>query len=194
MRALDLVSHFGLSRARRSSFGFHVLWMSYWSARGCLWAWPWQLWHHDRPPRCVVAYTVRRQGPHVDCCRVTDWVGDCGAGSVWERNRPIACHTRFRKEDQMYLICALGSSFTHMEDVISEYIRSNVQQPKQKRISTLLHTPIDRHEGLNVSPITYTISPEYLHELPQELWLVNAPRVPQSHWSSPLHCSLLNSN
>ena len=68
------------------------------------------------------------------------------------------------------------------------------QQRKQKEISTLLHTPIDRHEGLNVSPITYTISSEYLHELPQELWLVNAPRIPQSHWSSPLHCSLLNSN
>jgi len=58
---------------------------------------------------------------------------------------------------------------SHMEDVISEYIKDNVQQRKQKEISTLLHTPIDRHEGLNVSPITYTISSEYLHELPQEL-------------------------
>ena len=56
-----------------------------------------------------------------------------------------------------------------MEDVISEYIKDNVQQRKQKEISTLLHTPIDRYEGLNVSPITYMISPEYLHELPQEL-------------------------
>jgi len=81
----------------------------------------------------------------------------------------------------MYHICAPGSSFTHMEDVISEYIKDNVQQRKQKEISTLLHTPIDRHEGLNVSPITYTISSEYLHELPQELRLVNAPRIPQSH-------------
>jgi len=35
-----------------------------------------------------------------------------------------------------------------MEDVISEYIKDNVQQRKQKEISTLLHTPIDRHEGL----------------------------------------------
>ena len=81
----------------------------------------------------------------------------------------LYCHTRFRKEHQMYHICAPGSSFTHMEDVISEYIKDNVQQRKQKEISTLLHTPIDRHEGLNVSPITYTISSEYLHELPQEL-------------------------
>ena len=78
-------------------------------------------------------------------------------------------HSQFRKEDQMCLICTQRSSFTHMEDVISEYIKDNVQQRKQKEISTLLHTPIDRHEGPNVSPITYTISPEYLHELPQEL-------------------------
>ena len=35
-----------------------------------------------------------------------------------------------------------------MEDVISEYIKDNVQQHKQKEISTLLHTPIDSHEGL----------------------------------------------
>ena len=35
-----------------------------------------------------------------------------------------------------------------MEDVISEYIKDNVQQRKQKEISTLLHTPIDRHECL----------------------------------------------
>ena len=35
-----------------------------------------------------------------------------------------------------------------MEDVISEYIKDNVQQRKQKGISTLLHTPIDRHKGL----------------------------------------------
>jgi len=56
-----------------------------------------------------------------------------------------------------------------MEDVISEYIKDNVQQRKQKGNKYLLHTPINRHEGLNVSPITYTISPEYLHELPHEL-------------------------
>ena len=35
-----------------------------------------------------------------------------------------------------------------MEDVISEYIKDNVQQRKQKEISTLLHTPIDRHKSL----------------------------------------------
>ena len=78
------------------------------------------------------------------------------------------CHTRFQKEHQMYHICAPGSSFTHMEDVISEYIKDNVQRCKQKEISTLLHTPIDRHEGLNVSPITYTKSSAYLHKLSHE--------------------------
>ena len=60
------------------------------------------------------------------------------------------CHTRFQKEHQMYHICALGLSFTHIEDIISEYIKDNIQQHKQKEISTLLHTPIDRHECLNV--------------------------------------------
>jgi len=55
-----------------------------------------------------------------------------------------------------------------MEDVISEYIKDNVQQRKQKEISTLLHTPIDRHEGRNVSPITYLKSSAYLQQLPQE--------------------------
>ena len=48
----------------------------------------------------------------------------------------------------MYHVCALESSFTHMKDVISEYIKDNVQQRKQKDISTLLHTSIDRHEDL----------------------------------------------
>ena len=67
----------------------------------------------------------------------------------------LFCHTRFQKEDQMYHICAPGSSFTHLEDIISEYIKDNVQSRKQKEISTLLHTLIDRHDGLNVSPITY---------------------------------------
>ena len=110
------------------------------------------------------------------------------------KNLVVPCHTQFQKEDQMYQICALGSSFTHMEDVISEYIKYNVQQRKQKGINTLLHTPIDRHEGLNVSPITYTKSSAYLHKLPQEHWLVNAPRTPHSHWSTPLHCSLLNNS
>ena len=68
----------------------------------------------------------------------------------------------------MYIIYASELSFIHTEDVISEYIKDNVQQCKQKEISTLLHTPIDRHEGLNVSPITYTKSSAYLHKLPQE--------------------------
>ena len=48
----------------------------------------------------------------------------------------------------MYHVCAPESSFTHMKDVISEYIKDNVQQRKQKDISTLLHTSIDRHEDL----------------------------------------------
>ena len=57
----------------------------------------------------------------------------------------------------MYHICAPGSSFTHMEDVISGYIKNNVQQRKQKEISTLLHTPIDRHECLNVTDNLFEI-------------------------------------
>ena len=40
------------------------------------------------------------------------------------------CHTKFQKEHQMHHICALGSSFIHMEGVISEYIKDNVQQHK----------------------------------------------------------------
>ena len=75
----------------------------------------------------------------------------------------------FEKKTRRITYVRKDQVYTHMKDIISEYIKDNVQQRKQKEISTLLHTPIDRHEGLNISPITYTISPEYLHELPQEL-------------------------
>ena len=58
------------------------------------------------------------------------------------------------RQDQVY---------THMKDIISEYIKDNVQQRKQKRIITLLHTPNDRHEGLNVPLITCIRSSTNLH-------------------------------
>ena len=67
------------------------------------------------------------------------------------------------KEDQMYLICVPGSCFIHMEDVISEYIKDNVQQRKQKRNKYFITHSDNRHEGLNISPTTYTRS---LTELP----------------------------
>jgi predicted membrane channel-forming protein YqfA (hemolysin III family) len=60
-------------------------------------------------------------------CSDQDFLGYC------KETEPIAeeiCHTRFQKEHQMYHICVLGSSFTHMEDIISEYIKGNVQQHK----------------------------------------------------------------
>ena len=62
------------------------------------------------------------------------------------------------RQDQFYI---------SIKDIISEYIKDNVQQRKQKRIITLLHTPMSRHEGLNILPITYTRFSTKLH--PQTL-------------------------
>jgi hypothetical protein len=38
------------------------------------------------------------------------------------------CHTRFRKGNRMHPICAPGSSFAHIVDVISEYPKQCIKE------------------------------------------------------------------
>ena len=78
-----------------------------------------------------------------------------------------------------------------MEDVISENIKDNVQQRKQKRNKYFITHSDNRHEGINVSPTTYMRSST---KLPTGTRLVNALKTPQNRYSIPTHCSLLNSN
>ena len=81
--------------------------------------------------------------------------GEMVAGAGGPKYEQLAAMSHpVSKEDQMYLICVPGSCFAHMEDVISEYIKDNVQQRKQKRNKYFITHSDNRHEGLNVSPIT----------------------------------------
>ena len=69
--------------------------------------------------------------------------GEMVAGAGGPKYEQLAAMSHpVSKEDQMYLICVPGSCFTHMEDVISEYIKDNVHNVNKRGKSTLLHTPI----------------------------------------------------
>jgi hypothetical protein len=47
------------------------------------------------------------------------------------------CHTRFRKGNQMYPICALGSSSAHIVDITNEYMKQCINEIEYNSI--LLH-------------------------------------------------------
>ena len=72
-----------------------------------------------------------------------------------------------------------GQVYTHMIDVISEYIKDNVQNVSKREYITLLHSDKQTRRSLDVPPISYTRTSTKLHQIPQairkwwvHLWLV----------------------
>jgi len=58
--------------------------------------------------------------------------------SIFSCKKQERCHTRFQKETRCTSDVHQNQVYTHMKDVINEYIKDNAQKRKQKRVLNII--------------------------------------------------------